>query len=120
MIKNAVFIDEVEPKKLTSIPGEVASVTNIAPLYGFGGEMGNLASFLCGHHKKFLISNIREMRLSKEIDDATFVERLAYSYVLNRHLVLETGYDSFDSRVGEVFLRYYAYEMLRRRGEGSP
>lgn len=43
-------------------------------------------------------------RLSKDIDDATFVECLAYSYVLNRHLALGTGYDSFDSRVGEVFL----------------
>ncbi len=121
MIKNAVFLGETELKKLTSIPGEAVSVTNVGPLYGFGGEIGNLTSFLCGHLKRFIVSNTKGMRLSKEIDDATFTECLACSYVLNRHLALEAGYESFDSRAGEVFLRYYVYEMLRKRdGKDCP
>ncbi len=121
LIKNAVFLGETELKKLTSIPGEAVSVTNVGPLYGFGGEIGNSTSFLCGHLKRFIVSNINGTRLSKVIDGAFFTERLACSYVLNQHLALEAGYESFDSRVGEVFLSYCVYEVLHKRdGKDCP
>ncbi len=120
-LENGVLLSEADLKEFTSIPGEVITGENIAPLYGFGGEVGSLASSLCGCLKSFLISRIEGSSLPRWIDDRTFLECLACSYVLNRYLALETGYESFDSKVGDIFLNHYAYQLLRKRnGDACP
>ena len=108
------ILNEEELKGFTSIPGEIVARDNVSALWGFSGEVRDLATSLFGFLQGMLIGVNEDNSISREHDDAILTECIACSYALNRYLALETGYQSFDSKVGDLFLRHCSYEILRR------